>query len=142
MLLLLAGCSAQGRLAGRAADYYSFLAGHSPRGKISSFYSPAYRKLLGADGVKQHNAAIKSTPEEARRYPKAGSRDVATRIEGRFALTVANPGLGDVYANQRGTKWVKVGMGWYLFLGSDAERQAYGEFPVGLAPPKFSGDRE
>lgn len=137
---MLCGCSAEGRLAGRAASYYSFMAGHNQRGKMSSFYNPAYRKHLGPDGVKVHNASIKPTPSEDVRYPRAGARDVATRIEGRFAMTVANPELGDVYANQRVTKWVKVGMGWYLWRGSADEVDAYGQFPIGMPPPRYVGE--
>jgi hypothetical protein len=141
-LCLLASCSGQGRLAGRAADYYSLLAGHGSRAKVSAYYSPAYRKTLKPEAVKTIDNAIYANSDAESRYPKASAKDIATRIEGRFALTTANPELGDVYINQRVTKWVKVGMKWYLYLNSTAEADAYGPFPVGMLPPKFGAGEE
>lgn len=136
-LLLFAACSAQGQLAGRAADYYSMLAGYNSKAKLSAYYSPAYRKMLNRDALKVVDKAISANQPDKSRYPRAKASDIAIHIEGRFALTTANPALGDVYSNQRSTKWVKAGTNWYLYLGSAAEAKAYGPFPVGMMPPKY-----
>jgi hypothetical protein len=134
---VLAGCSAHSQLAGRAADYYSMLAGHDTKAKLSSYYSPAYRKLMKREALAVVDKAITANTVEKSRYPRAKAGDIATHIEGRFALTTANPALGDVYKSQRSTKWVKAGTRWYLYLGSAVESKAYGPFPVGMKPPKY-----
>jgi len=137
LALLLAGCSAQGQLGSRAAQYYSFMAGHNPKMQLSSFYSPAYRGLFKRDALKQMDSAIKPGAQAGGRYPEAKPSDVAVNVQGRFALTTANPGLGTVYATQDATKWVHVGLRWYLYLGSQAEVKAYGPFPVGMKRPQY-----
>jgi hypothetical protein len=134
---MLCGCSAESRLAGRAANYYSYMAGHNPNTKFSTYLSPAYRTTLGKDGQRTYDTAVKPGAEGKVRYPVAKGGDVATHIEGRFALTSANPALGDVYKNQRSTRWVRVGQSWYLYWNSDAEVKAYGAFPVGMKPPVY-----
>jgi hypothetical protein len=136
-VLLLAGCSAQSQLAGRASDYYSMLAGYPSKSKLTGFYSPAYRKVMKREALETLDNTLKFSPTEKPRYPEAKPSDIATHIEGRFALTVANPALGDLYKSQHPTKWVKAGNGWYLWIGSVAEQKAYGPFPVGMLPPKY-----
>ncbi len=142
LFLLLAGCSAEGRLAARAADYYSFMAGHAGGTKYSGFLSPAFRKTMGKDGLRTYDTAIKPGVAGKVRYPKAKGSDITSAIDGRFALTVANPALGDVYKQQRSTKWVRVGTVWYIYWNSDAERKAYGAFPVGMKPPVYEAKGE
>jgi hypothetical protein len=119
----------------RAAAYYSHMAGLTPRVSYSSFLSPAYRKQLGAEGVKALDDAHGKASEATTRYPRAAAADIGVEEKAGFAWTSVNPLLGDAYANLEPVRWVHVGMGWYLYLGSDAEQKAYGTFPGDMGKP-------
>ena len=136
-LLLLASvsCSAYFGPQKRAAAYYSHMAGLSPAVPYSSFLSPAYRKQLGAEGVKALNEAHGKAKDATTRYPRAKAADVGVEEKAGFAWTCVNPLLGDAYANLQPVRWVHIGMGWYLYLGSDAEQNAYGTFPGDMGKP-------
>lgn len=134
-LLLAVSCSGYFGPQRRAAAYYSHMVGLTPKTPYTAFISPAYRKQLAPEALKALNNALAQSKLATDRYPKAGLADVGVEAKGRFAWTTVNPLLGDAYANLEPVRWVKVGLGWYLYFGSDAEKKAYGDFPGDLGKP-------
>jgi len=132
----LAGCSPTSGLKARAAAYYSFMAGLTPKVAYSSFMSPAYRKTFQRSDLDQLNKTYARAKTASDRYKRCKPADVSVTLESRFAITVANPELGDAYRNLLPIRWVRVGSGWYLYSGSKSELEEYGEFPGGIAPPR------
>jgi hypothetical protein len=132
---LLGGCSATGSLKSRAAGYYSFMAGLTPKTAYSSFLSPAYRKSFKRADLDQLNKTYAKAKTPTERYPACKPENVSFALEAKFAYTVADPELGDAYRNLQPVRWVRAGNGWYLYTGSKDEIEAYGEFPGGMAPP-------
>lgn len=127
----------------RAADYYNYMAGHSPTKARSSFLTPAYRdELKDAGTLQEYDDFLRGKPEPSGRYPKAGVEDIAVSEQEGFAITVANPELGPLFANQQPVRWVKVGRSWYVYIGADTEVGYYGVFPTTLAPPEYGGAEE
>lgn len=135
ILLLAVSCSGYFGPQRRAAAYYSHMVGLTPKTPYTAFISPAYRKQLTPEALKALNNALAHSKLATDRYPKAGPDDVGVEAKGRFAWTTINPLLGDAYANLEPVRWVKVGLGWYLYFGSDAEKEAYGDFPGDLGKP-------
>jgi hypothetical protein len=135
LLCVLAGCSAEGGLRSRACTYYEFMVGRTARGSYSSYLSPAYRSKFDSAALEQLDGTKRLAKVASDLYPECRSEDVFITMEGRFAQTRANPGLGSGYENLGSTKWVKAGRRWFLYLGSDAEIEAYGTFPVSVSAP-------
>ena len=119
----------------RANSYYAFMVGLAPGAKYSSFISPAYRQTFDRSSLAILDEARGVGKTVNKRYPKTGAKDIATSTRDSFAYSLVNPALGDAYAAMSPVRWVKAGRSWYLFLGSDAEIGAYGEFPRELSPP-------
>ena len=125
-----------GALKGRAASYYSFMAGALREGRYSSFVSPAFKRANGKDAIKQMDAMLDPSKLPPSSYDPAKASDVAVAVEGRFAITSIRPELGTAFTRLDPVRWVRVGLRWYIFNGNSAETQAYGQFPPVLTPPR------
>ncbi len=134
-LLLLGSCGVVGGLEGRAAQYYNYLIGRYPKQAYSSYLSPAYKKKFSRDDLRQLDESRRKATKPNTRYPLAHGRNVLITSEDKFAWSVVDPALGDAFAVQQPLRWVKVGLNWYIYSGSEAEISAYGAFPATLAPP-------
>ena len=138
LALALCGCAfTGGDLKSRAADYYNFMAGNTPKVAAASFLSPAYRTDLD---VKAYNEAMGRGKRSSGRRQAAEPDDVYVAQQGKFAITVMDPDKGRSYASLEPVKWVKAGMRWYVYIGASAEIVRYGEFPAGLRPPVVRKD--
>lgn len=141
-LLLCGGIPACGLFSpgveARAAAYYNFMVGRTPRTLYTSFLSPAYKGTFQPDSLKalDEYSRVETQPNE--RYPAARARDVQVEARDQFAYTAIDPGLGDAYANLQPQRWVRDGSRWYMYMGSDAEVSAYGIFPADLYPPRLA----
>jgi hypothetical protein len=133
---LLGGCSLfGGDLKGRAAAYYNFMVGLSPKTKYSSFLSPAYRHTFTSAHLRRLDKAISPGEKPIQRYSPARTKDIAVAQMGQYAFTTVNPELGRAFESVGPARWVNVGGRWYRYTGSEAEVNAYGKFPVALSPP-------
>jgi hypothetical protein len=133
---LCTGCTApEGGLKSRAADYYNFMVGLAPGKSYSSFLSPAYRKLITKQALKQLNALASAKQEANKRYKPASAKHIAVTIDGRFAYSTIGPELGQSFASVGPVRWVRIGAGWYVYSSSSTEQHAYGSFPNSLSPP-------
>lgn len=133
---ICAGCGTpESGLKSRAAAYYNFMVGLAPEKDYSSFLSPAYRKLLSKQSLKQLNAHPSGKQEANKRYKPASSKHIAVTIAGRFAYSNIGAELGQSFASVGPSRWVRVGSGWYLYSSSSTEQKAYGSFPNSLSPP-------
>jgi hypothetical protein len=139
-LLLTLMCGAGGcanneaGLRKRAAEYYSYMLGLSPRTEYSSFLSPAYRKSFTKTGLQQLNTEL-GAAQASTRYKPAQAKHVAVALKGRFGYSNIGNELGQAYASIGPVRWLRVGSKWYLYLSSKAERDAYGPFPSDASPP-------
>ena len=140
-VLLLCSCAMLpgGRLESRAADYYNYMAGKQAGKKYSSYLSPAHRGAMDRADLRALDEAKDTADKSNERYPDAKAADVSVSTESHFAYTMVNPELGDAFANQPPVKWVKAGMRWYVYMGSEAEVQKYGPFPASLSPREPPG---
>lgn len=139
LLVLLTSCGWLGQgIAERAADYYNYMAGQSPRTAYSSYLSPAYRGQMTAEAIEEYDKFKSANTEPNTRYPKATTYDVRVAEADGFAITVVNSELGPLFAAQRPLYWVKAGRQWYLYLGADVEIVTYGQFPAELTVPVWA----
>ncbi|MCH7472866.1 hypothetical protein IIA79_07945 [bacterium] len=135
-LIFVGGCGLfGGNLSSQAASYYNYMVGRSPDTAYTSFLSPAFRHALSEDTMRQLNNAKGKGLAAGDRYPEAAVEDVFTAVSGSFAYTAINPELGNAYRNLEAVRWVKAGYRWYIYIGSDAERESYGPFPAELIAP-------
>ncbi|MCC7478139.1 hypothetical protein IT575_06735 [bacterium] len=134
----LAACGAVGGIEGRAAQYYNYMIGRYPKQAYSSYLSPAYKKKFTRDGLRQLDETRRKASKPNTRYPLAKGKHVLVSSQDRFAYTVVDPELGDAFAVLQPQRWVKSGLNWYLYTGSQAEIEAYGSFPAELAPPPLA----
>ena len=87
-LLTFTGCGMTvGGLKGRAAAYYSFMAGAAREGRYSSFVSPAFKRANGKDSIKQMDAMLDPSKLPPSSYGLATAADVA---EAGGALSLAS----------------------------------------------------
>ena len=135
-LLLAGGCGLiGGSLKGRAAAYYNYMVGLSPKARYSSFLSPVYRRTFSSADLHRLDKAISPGTKPTTRYTPARTKDIAVARMGQFAFTTINPELGRAFEGVGPARWVNVGGRWYLYTGSEAEVNAYGKFPMALSPP-------
>jgi hypothetical protein len=133
LVVLLAGCGLfGGGLASRAANYYAYMLGHGKDVKYSSFLSPAYRESFSKDGLANLNGTMRRGNIRGGRIPPVKPRDINVFREANFYVTTVKPEAGEGYDGISVTRWIKVGSGWYLYSGSEAEIEAYGHFPDSL----------
>jgi hypothetical protein len=133
VLLLLSGCGLfGGGLPGRAADYYAYMLGHGKDVKYSSFLSPAYRNSFNEDGLANLNNMMRRGNIEGGRIPPVKAKHIEVFHEGNFYMTLIKPEAGEGYTGVSRARWVKVGPNWFLYSGSEAEIEAYGQFPDSL----------
>lgn len=136
LLLLLAGCAgAESGLKKRAAQYYNYMVGLSPRTQFASFLSPAYRKSFAKETLKKMNGRPGGTQQANQRYEHVSPSHISVVIEGRFAYSNISNELGQAFGSIGPARWVRVGAKWYLYSSSGAEQKAYGSFPSGVSPP-------
>jgi hypothetical protein len=142
VLGLSAGCGGgQGSLEGRAASYYNYMAGRTPETDYSSFLSPAYRRQFKRDALRQMNQALSHGTKASTRYPEIKAANIAVSVfhdkqtRHDYGYSVVDPLLGDAYANLQPVRWVRDGLRWYVYMGSEQEMKRYGAFPGGFGPP-------
>ncbi len=141
LLLLLTGCGWLGQdVAGRAVDYYNYMAGQSPQTAYSSFLSPAYRGQMTAEDLRKYDDTMRGSAVPNTRYPAATTYDVKVVEQDGFAITAVNPELGPMFAAQSPVRWVRAGRQWYLYLGASVEIVTYGEFPAELQVPVWTAE--
>jgi len=138
----VAGCGSGERgLEQRAASYYNFMAGRSPQTDYSSFLSPAYRRQFKRDALKQLNKTLSHSTKPSTRYPEVQTANIAVSVfhdkpsKHDYGYSVVDPKLGDAYASLQPVRWVRDGMRWYVYMGSEEEMKRYGAFPGGFGPP-------
>lgn len=134
-LALLGGCSTEGALRSRAAAYYNFMVGVSPSRRFSSFYSPAWRAAFTKNALKQLDEKLSGENSPDARYKPIRLAQIRVARDGRYAITVASAEAGQAFANVGAVRWVRVVGKWYKYGSTKAEADAYGSFPVNLAPP-------
>lgn len=127
-----------GNLDTRAVRYYNFMAGRSPQTDYGMFLSPAYLQQMQRSELEEMNQAVGAAKRASERYPEITPANCAFSKDkdGKYAYSVVDPRLGDAYAHLAPVRWVRVGFSWYIYLGSDAEIQRYGQFPSSLGPPE------
>jgi hypothetical protein len=133
--VLLGGCSAEGALRSRAAAYYNFMVGVSPRQRYSSFLSPACRATYTKKALRQLDDKLSGENTPDARYKPVRPAQIRVARDGRYAITTASAEAGQAFANVGAIRWVRVAGKWYKYGSSKAETDAYGSFPVSLAPP-------
>lgn len=135
LLCCMSGCAnSESGLKKRAAEYYSYMLGLTPKLSYSSFLTPAYRKTFTKAGLKELNAKL-AVAEANKRYKPAQAKHVAVLIKGRFGYSNIGNELGQSYADIGPVRWVRVGSRWYVHMSTNAELSAYGPFPSDVSPP-------
>lgn len=138
--LVLSSCGGgEGRLKARSLEYYNYLTGANElTGEV--FDSPARLKSLTPDareGMKRVAAELKKARDEIKKQTKVeptviDGKLVSVKVDGRFGITVITVRV-PVDAVRTQVRWVRDRGRWYLFSGTEAEIDAYGEFPSDLA---------
>lgn len=138
-LLALAGCApSEGALKARAADYYNYLTGANEL-SLDDFTSPAGKSGESGDERKARRRIYEEEKriqreiiERTGKEPvKIETRQVEVEIDGRFGVSTV-PGVRKPLSVRARISWVRVGRGWWLYQGTQAEIDAYGEFPSSL----------
>jgi len=135
--LLLASCSARAHLRRRAAAYANFLGGNGGRGEaLADFWSPVYIAMMkrreSRFGKSAYDAANQSFTSFSGKsaLPMVRSDEIRVQTRGRFAKTfIRNVGSNSQRRQENEVRWVRVGMTWYVFNGSQEEEKAYGRWP-------------
>jgi hypothetical protein len=116
-----------------AAAYYNFMSGAVRGPKYSSFLNPAYRKALSKDQLGKIDGFMEGSGKKNEHARLLKKSDVRAASLGSFGVSApANPVTAMASG---GTKWVKDGGRWFLYLGNEAEVKKYGPFPVQLQLP-------
>lgn len=139
LALSLSGCGGGERgLRVRAVGYYNYLTGAGKMTK-EDFISPAARKTMNDEQYRALKLAQQEL-EKARQELRQGSRftpkdvkidEIAAKVDGKFGVTSV-PYVYEPASLIAQVKWVRVGGRWYIYAGSPAEVDAYGQFPSGL----------
>ncbi len=128
----------EGRLKARSLEYYNYLTGANDL-TSEMFDSPARLKSLTPDareGMKRVAAELKKARDEIKKQTKVeptviDRKLVSVKVTGRFGITVVTARV-PLDAVRTQVRWVRDRGRWYLFGGTEAEVDAYGEFPSDL----------
>lgn len=118
-----------------AVKYYNYMQGLTPGKSYSSFTSPAYRQSLSKETQSKLDDVLSRSRKKNPRAIEARPADVRVAVDGIFGLTAAGAEASFAAQALGETRWVKAGGRWYLYLNSDAEISAYGQFPSNLRLP-------